>query len=104
MSYEFRIILVILAIVIPTCQFEDLVGNEVLAGAVALYNGTHHVLGHILIVGQELLGVLGQAIASVTEARVVVMGADAGIEADALNDILGFKPLGFRVGIEFIEE
>ena len=87
MIYEFfSSILILLRITIPTCHAEYLVGNEVLAGAVALYNGTHHVLGHILIVGQELLGVLGQAIASITEARVVIMGADAGIETNALDD------------------
>ena len=78
-----RVKLIIFRIIVPTCKFEYLVGNEVLAGAVALYNGTHHVLGHILIVGQELLGVLGQAIASITEGRIVIMAADAGMMSTA---------------------
>ena len=47
------------------CLTEYLVGNEVLTGAVALYNGGHHVLGHIGIVGQQLFGVLRQTIAAI---------------------------------------
>ena len=70
-----------------------LVGNEVLTGAVALDNGGHHLLGHIGIVGQELLGVLRQAIAAISERGVVVMGADAGVEAYTGDDGLRVETL-----------
>ena len=62
------------------------IGDVVLARAVALHDGGHHVLRHVLVVGQQLLGVLGQAVAAVAEARVVVVRADARVEADAFDD------------------
>ena len=51
----------------------NLVGDEILTGAVALHNGRHHVLRHIGIVGQKLLGVLGEAVAAIAERRVVIV-------------------------------
>ena len=36
-----------------------LIRNEVLAGAVALHDGSHHVLGNVLVIGQQLLRILG---------------------------------------------
>ena len=55
-------------------HLQHLVGHEVLAGAVGLDDGLDQVLGHVLVVGQQLLGVLGQAVAAVAEAGVVVVG------------------------------
>ena len=52
-----RVVLAGLGVV--TCLPQYLVGNEVLAGAVALDNGGHHVLRYLGIVGEQLLGVLG---------------------------------------------
>ena len=46
-------------------HLQHLVVHEVLAGAVGLDDGLDQVLGHVLVVGQQLLGVLGQAVATV---------------------------------------
>lgn len=40
---------------------DHLLGHEVLAGAVGLHDGLDEVLRHVLVVGQQLLGVLGKA-------------------------------------------
>ena len=42
----------------------DLGAEEVLAGVIGLHNGIDQVLGHVPVVRQQLLGVLGQAIAT----------------------------------------
>lgn len=60
---------------------EHLVGDEVLAGAVAIDDGVDKVFGHVGVVGQELLGVLGQAVAAVAEGGVVVVAADAALSS-----------------------
>ena len=77
-----------------------MIGDEVLAGAVALDDGTHHVLRHVLIVGEELLGVLGQAVAAVTEGGVVVVRADARVETHALDDRAGVETAGLGARIK----
>ena len=79
------------------------VSDEVLANGVGLDDSFDHCLGNVPIVGQQLLGVLGQAVAAVAEGRVVVMSADAGIHADAVNDLLGVESFGLRVGIQLVE-
>ena len=50
---------------------KHLVGHEVLARAVGLDDGLNQVLRHVAVVGEELLGVLGQAVAAVAEAGVI---------------------------------
>ena len=60
-------ILVVACVVVPSCHLQHSIGNEVLACAVALHNGCHHLLRDILVIGKELLGVLGQAIASIAK-------------------------------------
>ena len=90
-------------IVIPAGHAEHLVGDEILARAVALHNRRHHVLRHICVVGQKLLGVLWQTITAVTERRVVVMRADARIESHAVDYGLRVKPLDLGIGVQFIE-
>ena len=65
---------------------KHLVGNEVLTGAVALDNGGHHLLGHIGIVGQELLGVLRQAVAAIAKRWVIIVCADTWIETNTRNN------------------
>ena len=94
---------IILSVVVITSHLEYLVGNEVLTGAVALYNGAHHVLRNICIVGQELLGVLGQAITTIAKAGVIVEGTNTGVKAYTLNDGLGVKAFYFCIGIQFVE-
>ena len=49
-------------------HLQYLVGHEVLAGAVGLHDGLDQVLRHAPVVGQQLVGVLGQAVAAVAEA------------------------------------
>lgn len=58
---------VLLRVVVPSCHFEYPVGDEVLAGAVALNDCRHHALRHISIVGEQLLGILWKAIAAVAK-------------------------------------
>ena len=82
---------------------EHLVGHEVLAGAVGLHDGLDQALRHILVVRQQLLGVLGQAVASVAEAGVVVMTADAGFKAHALDDLGSIKPARAGIGVQLVE-
>ena len=58
-------------------HLQHLVGHEVLAGAVGVNYGLDQVLGHVPVVGQQLLSVLGQAVAAVAETGVVVVRSDA---------------------------
>ena len=90
-------------VVVPSGHAQHAVGDEVLAGAVALDDGRHHVLGHVGVVGQQLLGVLGEAVAAVAEGGVVVVGADARVEADALDDGAGVEALDLGVGVKLVE-
>ena len=90
-------------IVVVTGHFQHLVGDEVLARAVALDYGRHHLLRHVGVVRQKLLGVLGQAVAAVAEGGVVVVRADARIETYALDYRLAVKSLDLGVGIELVE-
>ena len=82
---------------------EHLTGDEVLPRAVALHDGRHHVLRYVLIVREQLLGVLGEAIAAVPERRVVVVSADARVQAHAPDDGRGVEPLDLRVGVQLVE-
>ena len=61
------------------------------------------VLRHVAVVGEQLLGVLGQAVAAVSEAGVVVVGTDARVEADAVNDLARVQTMGGGVSVEFVE-
>ena len=65
---------------------QHLTSDEVLPRAVALHYSCHHVLGHVLVVRQKLLRVLGEAVPAVAEGRVVVMSTDPRVQADALDD------------------
>ena len=58
-------------------HLQHLVGHEVLAGAVCLHDGLDQVLRHVPVVGQQPLCVLGQAVAAVAEAGVVVVETNA---------------------------
>jgi len=72
--------------------FDDVSGNKVFACGVGFDDCMNEVLRNFAIVCQQLLGVFWQTVAAVTERGVVVMIADARIEADALNDLLGIQP------------
>ena len=84
-------------------HLQHLVGHEVLAGAVGLHDGLDQVLRHVLVVGQQLLGVLGQAVAAVAEAGVVVVAADARLQAHAVDDVAGVEAADLAVGVELVE-
>ena len=84
-------------------HLQHLVGDEVLSGAIGLDDGLDQVLGHVLVVGQQLLGVLGQAVAAVAEAGVVVVAADARLQAHAVDDVAGVEAADLAVGIELVE-
>ena len=84
-------------------HLQHLVGDEVLAGAVGLDDGLDQVLRHVLVVGQQLLGVLGQAVAAVAEGGVVVVAADARLEAHAVDDVAGVEAADLAVGVELVE-
>ena len=93
----------VVVVVVVTGHFEYAVGDEVFARGVRVDNGAHEVLRHVLVVGQELLGVLRQAVAAVAERGVVVHVADTGVETHAVNDLLGVESFHFGVGVELIE-
>lgn len=95
--------LVVAAVTVITGLLQYAVCNEVLAGHVGFHDGVNKVFRHILVVGEQLLGVLRQAVAAVAKARVVVMGADARVEAHAVDDLAGIQALGLGVGVELVE-
>lgn len=50
-----------------------------------------------------MLGVLGQAVAAVTEAGVVVVAADTRVQAYAFDDLPGIQAMGFGVAVQFVK-
>lgn len=85
-------------------SLDDVEGNEVLAGGIGFDDGVDQVLRHLAVIGKQLLGVLGQAVTTVTKRRVVVVIADAGVEADAVDDLAGVEAVRGGVGVELVEE
>ena len=79
------------------------VGNEILAGAVGFHNRLHHILRHVLIIGEKLLGVFRQAISAIAEGGIVVMSTNARVKTNALDDRLCIQPLHLGIGVKFIE-
>lgn len=84
-------------------HLQHLIGNEVLTGAIALYDGFYQVLRHIVVVGQQLFGVFRETIAAIAEAGVIVMGANTGIKTNAFDNGLCIKSFNLGIGIEFVE-
>ena len=56
-----------------------------------------------LIVSQQLLRILGQAVAAVAEAGIIVVAADTRVKADTVDDLLGIETLALGVGVQLIE-
>ena len=98
-----RTIDVVFRISIIPRHLQHLVGNEILARAVALHNGRHHILRHIFIIGQQLLGVLRQTVSTITKRRVVVVRANSRIETDTVDDGLRVETLDFGVGVQLVK-
>ena len=92
-----------LAVAVSAGDFQNAVGDEVLSGAVCLDDRFDEVFGHILIVGEQLLGIFGQAVTAVAKGRVVVVIADARIKADALDDLGSVQVLDLCIGVQFVE-
>lgn len=84
-------------------HLQYLVCHEVLAGAVGVHDGLDQVLRHVFIICQQLLGVLGKAVAAVAEAGVVVVAADARLQAHAVDDVAGVEASHLAVGVELVE-
>lgn len=63
----------------------------------------NQVLRHVLIVGQKLFRILGQAVATIPKRRIVIEIADSRIEANPFDDFLGTETAHFSIGVEFIK-
>ena len=61
-----------LTVAVSPSNFQHSIRDEILSGPVALYDGLDQVFRHILVICQELFGILGQAISAITEGRIVV--------------------------------
>ena len=83
--------------------FQHFFRYEIFSGAVGIYNSLNQILRHILIIGQELLRILGQAVTTVAEGRIVVMHPDPRIQAHSVDDALGIQPVNFRIGVQLIK-
>ena len=62
-----------------------------------------HLLRHVIVVGKQLLGVLRKAVAAVTEGRIVVMRADAQVQAHSVYDGLGVQTLHLSICVQLVE-
>ena len=82
---------------------QNLVDDKLLSCAVGIDDGANQVLGDVLEVGEELLGILGQAVPAVAEAGVVVVGSDARVQADSLDDIARVEAFTFGIGVELVK-
>ena len=59
-----RVILVLFPVAVVARHLEHPVCNEIFAGAVGLHDGLDEIFRHILVVGEELLGIFRQAVAA----------------------------------------
>ena len=74
-----------------------------LARAVAFHYGLDKDFQERLDSWPTVVGVLGQAVAAVTERGVVVMAPDAWVEAHTVDDGFRVQPLHFGVRVQFVE-
>ncbi|EJX04076.1 membrane protein [gut metagenome] len=96
-------IISLVVIIVISSHVQHLVGNEILTSLVGFHDGRHHVLRHILVVGQQLLGIFRQAITTVAKTRVIIVRTDTRIQAYPLNDGLRIQSFNFGIGIQLIE-
>lgn len=78
-------------------------GNKVFSCSIGLDDGINQVLRDIAVVGQKLFGVFGQAVTAVAERGVVVVVADAGIEAHPVDNLFGIQAVCGGIGVQFVE-
>ena len=92
-----------LAIIVVAGLAQHLVRNEILMGMIALHDRSHHILGNILIIGEQLLGVLRQTVAPITKAGVVIMRANTRIQPHALDDGTRIQTFHFCIGVQLVK-
>ena len=97
------IVVVLVGIVVVASHVEHAVGDEILAGAVALHDGLNQVLRHVGIVGEQLLGILWQTVAAISEGWVVIESADSRVQSHTVDNGLGVESLHFGVCIQLVE-
>ena len=78
-------------------------GNKVFAGGIGIDNGADQVVGHLVIVGKQLLGIFGQAITTITKRGIVVVATDTGIKANPFNNLATIKTVRLGIGIQLVE-
>ena len=100
---RFPAVLAVTRVVVAAGHLQHAVRDEVLARAVRLHDRLDQVLGHIPVVREQLLRVLRQAVAAVPEARIVVVRADARVQAHAVDDRPRVQPLRLRVRVQLVE-
>ncbi len=83
-------------------RFPAPVGNVVFTSAVGFNDSLDQVFRHVLIIRQQLLGVLGQAVAAIAEGRVVIVVASAG-QGTRLDDLPGVQALHLGIGIQLVK-
>ena len=84
-------------------DLQHTVSNVVFSGTVRLHDCFNQVLRHISVIGQKLLGVLGQAVTAVAKAWVVVLITNTRIKAHTLDNLLRIQSLHLRIGIQLVE-
>lgn len=82
---------------------KNFVGDKVFTGTVSIHNCLDQILRNLVIVGEQLLGVLWQAVTAVSEAWIVVTVADARIKANAVNDFASVQSAAFSISVKLIE-
>ena len=75
----------------------------ILALVIGCDGGADDAVRNVAEVRHQLARVLRQAISAVAERRIVVVCADARIEAHAVDDLPRVEPLELAVGIELVE-
>ena len=88
---------------VVACLVKHGVGDEVFPRAVRFDDRLNQVFWNILVVCQELLGVLRETVAAVAEGWVVVVSADSRVKPNAFDDGLRVKTFDFSVCVQFIE-
>ena len=84
-------------------DLQHTVSNVVFSGTVRLHDCFNQVLRHISVIGQKLLGVLGQAVTAVAKAWVVVLITNTRIKAHTIDNLLRIQSLHLRIGIQLVE-
>ena len=88
---------------IGTGHFENLISDVVFSCSVAFYDSRDHILRYIVEVCKKLFGIFWQAVSAVSEAWVVIVGADTWIKTYTVDDFLCIQPFCLCISVKFIE-